>query len=70
MLKEKKEIGTGVDKFLEFINPGMKYKLIEFMYCQQLGTFQIFEQCEPCEIMYIAMLMKPKLNIVDEEIIT
>lgn len=48
----------------------MKFKVIEYIYYNQFNVFKIFELSEQSEIMYMAMLMSPKLSVTDEEIIT
>ena len=44
--------------------------MFDYMYFDDLSSYTIFKQCEKCDIMYVVMLMKPRLHVSDEEIIT
>ena len=52
------------------MNPGMKYQFVYKVYFQELTAFDLFSKSEKNEIMFMAVLMKSKMNISDEEIIT
>ena len=59
-----------MNDLMEAMNPGLKYYFIHYIYYQQLSDFQIFIQQQQSEIIFLAMRMKSRLNIADEEIIT
>lgn len=68
-LKEKSEMHPLMQDLQQILNPEMKYKLLEYIYWNQINSFRIFEHQEQNEIMYMAMLMQPKMNISNEWII-
>lgn len=69
-LNESSEVHPKMKEFLDFVNPEMRYKVIEYVYYDRISQFNIFAQSEQHEIMYVAMRLKTRLNIFDEEIIT
>ena len=51
------------------MNPEMCRELIELAYYKDLSGFKLFEHSEKSDIISIAMLMKEKLNVSEEQVI-
>lgn len=69
-VNESNEVDFEENDFFESVNPEMRYQIIKIVYYEEMRKFPIFENSQQSEIMFLAMLMKAKLNIPDEEIIT
>lgn len=55
---------------LDNMNPAMKYKVFELIFYEKLSQYPIFENSHKNEIIEMSTLMKSKLSVSDEEIIT
>lgn len=69
IIKEYHEFGPSMQNLQHVMNPSMRHNLLKELYLAQLGKFHLLKNAQETEIMYIAVLMQPRLNIADEEVI-
>jgi hypothetical protein len=57
-------------EFLDFLNPSLHFEITTDFYYKILKDFEIFEESHKYEILFIVGLLKPKIFLGEEKVIT